>query len=115
MHPHLRLTHVRIQAYRLSWFPADMGLLLFAGFTQGKRGGDSVAGQLLTTVEVADMFKVSPMTIRRWCASGRLPALKLGREWRISKEKLDRLIEVQTDTELVQRDPSALGDRERGH
>jgi len=46
--------------------------------------------EMLTTAEAAELLRVSEFTIRRWCASGRLPAIKLGRDWRISRTRLDR-------------------------
>ena len=37
--------------------------------------------ELLTVDEVAQLLRVSPLTVRRHIASGRLPALKVGREF----------------------------------
>ena len=48
--------------------------------------------EILTVEEAADYLKVSRTTIRRWCVQEALPAFKFGREWRISKQELDRLI-----------------------
>jgi len=47
--------------------------------------------RLLKTAEVAKYLRVSQATVLRWCASGKLPAFKIGREWRIPKSELDRL------------------------
>lgn len=72
--------------------------------------------ELLTTGEVADLFKVSQLTVRRWCATGVLPAIKLGHEWRISRRRLDRLIQEQLDSRFERNDFSARGDSaENGH
>jgi len=68
--------------------------------------------ELLTTAQVADLFKVSQLTVRRWCATGVLPALKFGHEWRISRSRLDRLIQQRLDSRLEQIDPPAGGDSE---
>jgi len=46
---------------------------------------------VLTVEETANYLKVSEVTIRRWCADGKLPAFKIGREWRINKSELDRI------------------------
>lgn len=51
--------------------------------------------ELLTVDDVAALFKVSRMTIWRWCNSGRLPAFKIGREWRIHRRELDALVQQQ--------------------
>lgn len=48
---------------------------------------------LYTTKEVADILKVHQRTIFRYIKSGKIKATKiLGREWRIKKEDLDKLI-----------------------
>lgn len=39
--------------------------------------------QLLTVAEAAGYLRVSQATLWRWCQEGRVPALKIGREWRI--------------------------------
>jgi excisionase family DNA binding protein len=48
---------------------------------------------MLTVAEVAAYLKVSQPTARRWCARKKLPAFKIGREWRIDKKELDRVIQ----------------------
>lgn len=45
--------------------------------------------ELLTVSDAAHYLKVSQMTIWRWCQSGRLPAFKIGREWRIERAALE--------------------------
>jgi excisionase family DNA binding protein len=45
--------------------------------------------ELLTAEEVAVYLRVHLMTVRRWCRSGRLPAAKVGRAYRIKKGDLD--------------------------
>jgi len=42
----------------------------------------------LTVKEVSDTFRVCPKTVRRWVSSGHLPALRLGRDWRIARADL---------------------------
>jgi excisionase family DNA binding protein len=39
--------------------------------------------ELLTVTEAAACLRVSQATLWRWCQEGRVPALKIGREWRI--------------------------------
>lgn len=48
---------------------------------------------ILTVEEAADYLKVSKTTIRRWCVREKLPAFKIGREWRIHKKELERAIQ----------------------
>jgi len=53
-------------------------------------------GQYNTIEEVADRLQVSDQTIRRWIKSGRLPAYKPGREWRIAADDLERFLEARS-------------------
>jgi excisionase family DNA binding protein len=63
-----------------------------------------VSDELLTTAQVADLFKVSQLTVRRWCSTGVLPAIKFGHEWRISKDRLDRLIQERISRRIDSQD-----------
>jgi chromosome partitioning protein len=44
--------------------------------------------ELLTVDEAAALLKVHPKTIRRWCATARLPSTMAGREYRIRRSDL---------------------------
>jgi excisionase family DNA binding protein len=69
--------------------------------------GDAVRPVLLTTREVQDLIKVDRSTIYRMAESGRLPAVKVGRQWRFPKDRLyDRLNHQATGTDAG----AALGD-----
>ena len=48
--------------------------------------------ELLTIAEVAAYLKLSRRTAWRWCKSGRLPAVKIGHQWRISQSDLEAFI-----------------------
>ncbi len=50
----------------------------------------------LTVQETAELLKVHTNTIYKMCRSGLLPAVKLGKDWRINSEKLDRFLEKET-------------------
>lgn len=50
------------------------------------------AERLLKTAEVAAITGYQPSTIREMCRDGRLPAFKVGPEFRIKESDLDRLI-----------------------
>ena len=55
--------------------------------------GQSLSGQVLTVQEVADFLKVSQTTVWRWCQSGKLPAFRVGQQWRIHGQELEERIE----------------------
>jgi excisionase family DNA binding protein len=48
---------------------------------------------LLTVKQAVAMAKVSDPTIRRWIASGQLPAFKLGAQVRIDRAELLKLLQ----------------------
>lgn len=48
--------------------------------------------ELLTVEEVAAYLRVAPNTVYRWCRSGRLTGIKIGKEWRISRQHLDQFL-----------------------
>ncbi len=56
-------------------------------------GGKSVAlgssSPLMTVPEVAAYLRLNPATIYRLAKEGSLPAFRIGRQWRFSREALD--------------------------
>jgi len=48
--------------------------------------------RLLTTQEAAEYLRVSRATILRCCRAGQLPAVRIGRQWRIDMDQLERLL-----------------------
>jgi excisionase family DNA binding protein len=51
-----------------------------------------VADQLLTVPQVADEFQVTPQTIRNWIDSGVLPAIRVGRAFRLRRDDVDAVL-----------------------
>jgi excisionase family DNA binding protein len=55
-----------------------------------------MAGQLLSTAEVAERFEVTPETVRRWAEAGRIAGFRdPGGTWRFRREDIDRILERQ--------------------
>jgi excisionase family DNA binding protein len=50
------------------------------------------ANDVLTVAEVAALIRVDPATIRRWIISGDLPAMRVGRGYRISEAALEEYL-----------------------
>lgn len=48
--------------------------------------------QIYDAQKLARFFGVSRKTIWKWCETGKLPAFKIGREWKIRVEDLQKLI-----------------------
>ena len=42
--------------------------------------------------DVAEIFKVKPITIRKWCQAGNINAKKFGKSWYIYKDELAELM-----------------------
>jgi excisionase family DNA binding protein len=52
--------------------------------------------ELLTVREIADAMRVSTMTVYRLIRAGALPAIRVGKHFRIRARDLDRYLEAQT-------------------
>lgn len=48
--------------------------------------------KFLTAQEAADYLRVHVATVLRWCKAGKLPAFRIGREWRIREADLEQLV-----------------------
>jgi excisionase family DNA binding protein len=51
---------------------------------------------IMTVEEVARYLSLHELTIRRLAREGDIPAFKIGRQWRVKKDLLDRWIERET-------------------
>ncbi len=49
-----------------------------------------------TTVEVAELLKVTRLTVTNWIKAGKLKAAKIGTSWRITESDLKQFIEDRT-------------------
>ncbi len=59
--------------------------------------GVESAMDYLTIKEAAKILKVHTNTIYKMCRQGFLPAVKIGKEWRINSDKLDQFLEEGID------------------
>ena len=48
--------------------------------------------KILTVPEVAQYLRVSRTTVWRWCNEGKIPAFKVGRDWRIHRTELEKVV-----------------------
>ena len=49
--------------------------------------------ELYSTRQIAQILGVKTVTIRRWVAKGELPAIDLGKEYRISEKDFQKFLE----------------------
>ncbi|MGD3153716.1 helix-turn-helix domain-containing protein [Tsukamurella tyrosinosolvens] len=71
-----------------------LGALHLSACGYSGSGTNPAAGQpnqpdWVGTEEAAQAFGVTDRCIRKWCASGRLPSVRVGRQWLIDRNALD--------------------------
>jgi excisionase family DNA binding protein len=59
------------------------------------RDGRSPDNEILTIEEVASYLRLTPQTIYRWAQEKRIPAVKLGKEWRFRRSIIDDWLDEQ--------------------
>jgi excisionase family DNA binding protein len=52
---------------------------------------------IMTLEEVAKYLKVKPQTIYTWAQDAKIPAAKIGKEWRFRKSVIDRWFNEHID------------------
>jgi excisionase family DNA binding protein len=60
--------------------------------TPGSSTASAGSGSLLTTAQVQERLNVDTSTIYRMAADGRLPAVKVGRQWRFRAQAVEALL-----------------------
>ena len=48
--------------------------------------------KIMNVEQLAKFFGVSNQTIWRWCKSGKLPAFKIGSQWKIRQSDINKII-----------------------
>jgi excisionase family DNA binding protein len=48
--------------------------------------------QIMTTKELAEYLKLHGITVCKYAAQGKIPAIRIGRVWRFDKDAIDRWI-----------------------
>jgi excisionase family DNA binding protein len=62
--------------------------------------------KILGVEQLAKFFGVSDQTIWRWCKSGKLPAFKIGSQWKIRQSDLNRIINQKLSRKPKQNNPT---------
>jgi excisionase family DNA binding protein len=57
--------------------------------------------QIMTIADVAEYLGLHELTVRRLAREGAIPALKLGRQWRIKRDLLEKWIETRSLDNVV--------------
>ena len=60
-----------------------------------KRYGDVTMDKWLTLEQIAEYLQMSTSSIYKMSKKGKIPAYKVGRQWRFRKEEIDKWIRKQ--------------------
>ena len=60
--------------------------------------------EILTAKEVAEYLKVHPLTVHKYAREGKIPAFKIGTDWRFHKKYIDDWIRDKLAYNLHARD-----------
>lgn len=52
--------------------------------------------KFMSVKEIADLLDVCETTVRHWIHDGELPAVDVGREWRIAPKELEAFLEKRS-------------------
>lgn len=58
--------------------------------------------EIMTVEEVAEYLRMKPQTIYTWAQEKRIPAAKLGKEWRFKKSVVDKWFDQHFDDKFSQ-------------
>jgi len=71
----------------------------------GKIEHMSNADKILNVEELASFFGVSDQTIWRWCKSGKIPAFKIGSQWKIRQSDINKVINQKITSKKAENQP----------
>ena len=60
----------------------------------------SRSSEILTAKQVADYLHIHPLTVHRYAREGKIPAFKIGTDWRFHKKYIEKWIRQKTDSNL---------------
>jgi len=52
--------------------------------------------EILTTKEVAEYLNIHPLTVHKYAREGKIPAFKIGTDWRFHKKHIERWIKEKS-------------------
>lgn len=55
--------------------------------------------KLMTIKELADYLRLSKVTVYKMTRQGKIPALKIGKQWRYSKSEIDTWVKQKSNSE----------------
>jgi excisionase family DNA binding protein len=53
--------------------------------------------EIITSKEVAEYLNIHPLTVRKYAKEGKIPAFKIGTDWRFHKKYIDQWIKEKLE------------------
>jgi excisionase family DNA binding protein len=63
--------------------------------------------EILTAKEVAEYLNIHPLTVHRYAREGRIPAFKIGTDWRFHKKYIEKWIKQKVSSNFDNKQQSA--------
>jgi excisionase family DNA binding protein len=60
--------------------------------------------EILTAQEVADYLNIHPLTVHKYAREGKIPAFKIGTDWRFHKKYIEKWIQDKLDYNISGKD-----------
>jgi len=83
---------LHIAVVRLGWARVGHTVITFLPLSIGRMNNTFSHVHFLTVTEVAQMMRVSTMTVYRMVHSGEIPAIRFGRSFRIPEEAVTQML-----------------------
>ncbi len=64
--------------------------------------------EILTAKEVAEYLSIHPFTVHRYAREGKIPAFKIGSDWRFHKKFIDRWIREKSSVPFCRKGKDRL-------
>jgi excisionase family DNA binding protein len=65
--------------------------------------------EILTAKDVAEYLSIHTLTVHRYARQGKIPAFKIGSDWRFHKKAIDRWIKDKSSMESWRRQKQGAG------
>src|SRR5216683_5233704 len=53
---------------------------------------DATPRRIMTVAEIAEYLKVQRVTVHRWARKGKIPAFKIGTDWRFDRDAIEKMM-----------------------
>ncbi len=60
--------------------------------------------EILTAQEVAEYLNIHPLTVHKYAREGKIPAFKIGTDWRFHKKYIEKWIQEKLDYNISGKD-----------